>query len=72
MQSWYFQDERRPANVTVPWDALVNNQRTAFWGRSPLLGTQQQQPSLVLLQVYLPNGEINSEYFMSLITPPCM
>lgn len=44
--------------------------RTAFWGRTPLPGTQQ--PSLVMLWVYLPNAEINSEYFMALITPPCM
>lgn len=42
-----------------------------FGGRYPLLGTQSQL-SLVLLQVYLPNEEINSEYFMALITPPCM
>lgn len=45
--------------------------RTALWGRIPLPGTQQQ-PSLVMLRVYLPNAEINSEYFMALITPPCM
>ena len=45
--------------------------RTAFWGRIPLPGTQQQ-PSLVMLRVYLPNAEINSEYFMALITPSCI
>lgn len=33
MQSWHWQGERRPANVTVPWAALVNHQPHGSWGQ---------------------------------------